>query len=305
MSAIIFGANGYIGFAVAQVLRQHGYTVYGVIRKQEYAHKLATHEIIPVVADVSKPETYEGILQKASIVIDTVQDYQANVTVLEETQKHSSSHGKKIYIFTSGGLVHGNSSEVFQSEEVFREEDIHGGPIIIEFIRQRRNFEAQVIQANQIHGIVIRPSVVYGYAGGNGGTHLGDKVFQLTDGKIQISGSDKKRWSWVHIYDLARAYLLAVQKFTVASGQIFDITQSENSPTYGELRKKAAEVAGHKNAPILLLPIGESFERALENSVRVSNRKAQNLLGWNPGHFSLLDDLLGVYTAYIALKNQK
>jgi len=297
MSAVVFGANGYIGFAVAQILRQHGYTVYGVVRKPEYSQKLATNEIIPVIADGNNPEAYASVLKNASIVIDTAPDYQANVAVLEAAQKFNSAHGKKVYIFTSGILVHGNSQDVFQSEEI-----IIGG----EGLQQRADFETQVIQAKNVHGIVIRPGFVYGYAGENGGTHLGDNVFQLTDGKIQISGSDKKRWSWIHIYDLAYAYLLAVQKFTSASGEIFDIVQSDNPPTYAEFRHKAAEIAGHKNAPIVTSPAPDGFwPKLLENSVRVSNRKAQNLLGWHPGHLSLLDDLQPVYTAYLALKKHK
>jgi len=173
----------------------------------------------------------------------------------------------------------------------------------IPFIQKRLEHESAVIHATEIHGIVIRPGFVYGYAGGNGGQHLGDPVFTLTDGKIVISGSTTKRWSWVHIHDLAGAYLLAIQKFTSASGQIFDVAV-ENPPTYEEFRKKAAHIAGHKNAPVVTAPVAEGGG-FLESSVRISPAKARNLLGWVPTHLSLLDDLEPVHAAYLALKNKK
>jgi len=295
VAAVVYGANGYIGFAIAQVLRQNGYKVYGVVRNQEHNAKLATHEIIPVLGDGLTPD--EALIKKVNIVIDAASDNKASHAVLAATKKHATPHGKKVYIYTSGILVHGPSDGVFEGEAFIDE-----GPTFA----ARATLEADIINSKDIHGIVIRPGFVYGYAGGNGGDHLGDKVFQLTDGKIQISGSTEKRWSWVHVHDLAYAFLLAVQKFTIASGQIFDIGQSENPPTYVELRKKAAEIAGHKNAPVVNLPVPDGFwPKVMEYSVRVSSRKANNLLGWYPGHHNILDDLQGVYAAYLAYKGQK
>jgi len=298
MSVLVIGASGYIGFAVSQVLRQHVYFVYGLVRKPDLEHKLASNEIFPVAGEVNKPESYTHIIQKVNIVIDTTPDPQGNSIVLAEVKKHSTpSHGKKVLIFTSGILVHGHSDEVQISEE-----NIKTPP----FLQKRADFEAAVIQSTEIHGIVIRPGFVYGYAGGNGGTHLGETVFELPDGKITISGSTTKRWSWVHVHDLANAYLLAVQKFTIASGQIFNVA-GENPPTYEEFRKKAAQVAGHKNAPVATVPIpaGNPWAPILEVSVRIAPIKARNLLGWNPTHLHVLDDLEPVYATYLALKNKK
>jgi len=66
MSVLIIGAGGYVGFAVATYFRQKGHRVYGLIRKPEQSRRLSSEEIIPVIGDGSKPETYEHIINNAS-----------------------------------------------------------------------------------------------------------------------------------------------------------------------------------------------------------------------------------------------
>jgi len=300
MSALVIGSNGYIGFAIAQNLRQNGYKVYGLVRKQEQAQKLASNEIIPVVGDGTDAKTYEHIVKRVENIIDASSSFLGQVATFELTRKVSApaTHGKKVYILTSGILTQGHSEEVVVSEEQTKNYP--------DLLVSRAKLEAEIIASKDVHGIVIRPGFVYGYAGGNGGIHLGDQVFQLTNGKIQISGSLEKRCSWVHVNDLARAYYLAVQKFTIASGQIFNVA-TRDPPTYVTLRKRAAEVAGHKNAEVVQVPAGgDPWTKVVEElTVRISPKKAENLLGWFTSYEPVLDDLPNVYTAYLALKNQK
>jgi nucleoside-diphosphate-sugar epimerase len=300
MSALVIGANGHIGFAVAHNLRQNGYKVYGLIRKQEQARKLAANEIIPVVGDSDDPSTYEHIVKQVENIIDASSSFSGQNITFALTSKISatSTHGKKAFILTSSISVQANSEEVVVSEEQTNNVQDY------ELLRNRAKLEAEVIASRDVHGIVIRPGVVYGYAGENGGMHMGDKAFQLSNGKIQITGSYNKRWSWVHVNDLARSYYLAIQNFTVASGQIFNVA-TRDPPTYLEFRKRAAEVAGHKNPEVVQLPIPEDdlFAKIMECSVRVSPKKAENLLGWFSLYEPVLDDLPNVYRAYLALKN--
>eukprot|EP01125_Pyxidicula_operculata_P005483 TRINITY_DN1941_c0_g2_i1.p1 TRINITY_DN1941_c0_g2~~TRINITY_DN1941_c0_g2_i1.p1 ORF type:complete len:304 (-),score=54.40 TRINITY_DN1941_c0_g2_i1:14-925(-) len=302
MSALVLGANGYIGFAVAQLLRQSGYKVYGLIRNKEQSSRLANNEIIPVVGSSGDASTYQHILKRVNIVIDTTTDPNTTPSATEAIKSLDTSKtvsvGKKVFIFTSGLLSHGGSDDLFTDEADTNPPDI---------LLPRLNTESNIINSKDFHGVVIRPGFVYGYAGGNGGPNLGDRVFKLSDdGKIVISGSLEKRWGWIHVHDLARAYLLVIQNFTIASGQIFDLA-TESAPTYEEFRKKAAEVAGHKNAPIVQVPLDESniWAKLFESSVRVSSQKAHDLLGWGPLHVSFLDDLEPVYVAYLSESKNK
>jgi nucleoside-diphosphate-sugar epimerase len=192
-------------------------------------------------------------------------------------------------------LVHGHN------EDIVTEEIVHPLPGLLQ---SRAQFELDVINAKEVHGIVIRPGFVYGYAGGNGGTNITDKVFNLAgnNGKVVIHGKKDRRHSWVHIYDLANAYYLAIKNYTNATGQIFDI--ASDAPTYEELYRKAASVAGHKDAEVVVHPFTEDnpWGPFLNQTVRTSYNKAKNLLGWSPSHPNVLDDLENVYVAYKAIK---
>jgi len=297
MSVLVIGASGYIGFAVAQVFRQNGYRVYGLVRKQEQSRRLAAEEIIPVLGDVSKPETYENAIKQVGIVIDTLSFDPSNTTHnhFDLVKKHSPPHGKKIFIYTSGILVHGHH------EEVVTEEVLDTTP----FLQTRANHDVDVINAKEVYGIVIRPGFAYGYAGGYGGNAISEKVFNIAanNGKIILSGRKDRRHSWVHIYDLANAYLLAVKNHTTAAGQIFDIA-SPDAPTYEELYKKIAVVAGHKDAELVVQPFPDDFVLGtyLNQTTRTSNKKTENLLGWTPSHPNIIDDLEPVFEAYKASK---
>jgi len=294
MSVFVVGASGYIGFAVAKYFRQNGYHVYGLIRKPEQSRRLALEEIIPVVGDATKPETYQNIINNASIVVDASFDPSSPTQniIFNVAKKHSSLHGKKIYIYTSGILVHGNN------EEIVTEEIVHPLPGPLE---ARAKFELEVINAKEVHGIVIRPGFVYGYAGGNGGD-LTDKVFNIAGNHGKVIQWKERRHSWVHVNDLADAYILTVKNYTKVTGQIFDI--ASDAPTYEELYRKAATVAGHKDAELVDQPFPENnpWGPFFNQTVRTSYRKAKNLLGWSPSHPNILDDLESVYVAYKANK---
>jgi len=290
------GAGGYIGFAVAQRFRQNGYRVYGLVRKQEQIARLASEEIIPVLGDACKPETYETFLKLCNVVIDASFDRAAHTHnhVFDAVRKTKSPHGKKIFIYTSGILVHGHH------EEVVTEEVLDTLPVL----QYRVKFEIDVINEKEVHGIVLRPGFIYGYAGGNGGRILGDNVFNIADGKMILLGKKERRHSWVHIYDTVSAYLLAVKHYTVATGQIFGIGSPE-APTYEELYKKIAAVAGHKDAELVVQPFPASYPYGgtiFDQTVRISFKKAQNLLGWTPSHPNVMDDLEPVFEAYKANK---
>lgn len=288
-NVFVVGAGGYIGFGVAQYLRARGYHVYGLIRNATAAKKLSQHEITPVIGDSAKPETYETVLKNSQIVIEATGDGNAQQIVFDAVKKWP----KKIYIFTSGILVHGHSDRLVTEDEV----NPPG------FLQARDKFEQQVVHSPEVYGIVIRPGFVYGYAGGNSGNHI-NAFFALNDngGKIVIKGNKNRQHSWVHIYDLAHAYFLALEKYTIASGQIFDIASA--APTYEELYRKAAAVAGHPNAEVVEspFPAENPWGAVLNISVRNSYWKAQNLLGWTPNHPSILDDLEPLYESWKAHK---
>ena len=66
---LVTGATGFIGNAVAQEFSRAGYQVYGLSRSSIHSKALLQSEIVPIVAEVYKPETYEKFIEQAQIII--------------------------------------------------------------------------------------------------------------------------------------------------------------------------------------------------------------------------------------------
>ena len=160
----VTGASGYIGQHVAIAFRRAGYKVYGLVRSKEKGiqvrclvtltnktkkgEELVRHEVIPVVGDFHKPETWLDVLPKVAWVITTVPDFEgqmaSNKLILEAVAKSAQESGVlKTFIFTSGALVYAHSLEV-------RDEN---SPIVPDhpFFGILRAFEKEVLDHSHVH----------------------------------------------------------------------------------------------------------------------------------------------------------
>jgi len=159
-TVFVTGASGYIGHHVAVAFRNAGYRVYGLVRSKEKGkdstsepvpstlvegEALIRNEVIPVVGDQRKPETWEWVVEKATYVIDTVPDYRyeepwkGSRTLLEALAKSSEATGvRKTFIQTSGILMYPDSSEV-------RDENSPFPPAEHPFLQVARDFEKHVL----------------------------------------------------------------------------------------------------------------------------------------------------------------
>jgi len=163
---------------------------------------------------------------------------------------------KKTFIYTSGILVYGDHP----GEVVDETTPIPPYPMV----QWRIDHEKQVVGQDKLNGVVIRPGFVYGHSGSlsaplfkaAGDTlvikgplvrwSVGSLVRSLLAERETLAtrtGKREKRWSWVHVEDLAQAYVLAVQKIHVAKGEVFNIV-SPSSPTWEELNLSAAKLVG-------------------------------------------------------------
>lgn len=303
-NALVFGANGYIGFGVAVGLRRAGLRVFGVVRQNHHSTRLLQHEIEPVVI-----ESFENVsslaehLQRCSVIVDAV-GYKAEFSekILqvvhkagqERTENGSNAHYAPLFIFTSGIMTYGDTS-------------IHGRRPMDEMTRPkpmtnemkaREAYENHVLasSSNCLHTTVVRPGFVYG---GHGG-FVADLFYSQKP--AIIDGRRDKRWSWVHIDDLADAYaLLTRAPRVIVTGQMWNIAAPNDNPTYEDIRTKMATVSGHTV---------EYKDQTGNNQVPVrwdtdsiiNPSKAIDQLGWRPKHVGYLEEIEIYYRSWLAHK---
>jgi len=299
-SVFITGASGYIGQQVAISFRSAGYRVYGLVRSKEKGEHLVRHEVIPVVGDINDPSTYHEALARSAVVVDTVLDFSqqdpfaANRRLLNVTAEFAQEASVvKTYIYTSGVLVYPHGENVRDETFSMKSDDL--APIF----KGRVAFENEVLSHTGVRGIVIRPGFVYGGATGAGNFLVSFFSNDASKDKIAINNELKgKQWNWVHNADLADGFVRAARFSHLAKGEAFNIVGNSH-PSYEEITRAAAKVAGFKGTVEYTDEKGTDFVSALGNkTVIVNNNKARDILGWVPNHLGLLDELDVYYHTY-------
>jgi nucleoside-diphosphate-sugar epimerase len=303
-NVLVLGATGFIGLSVAAALRRAGYRVHGLVRSPAKAPVLKKLEIIPVFAEQGEFDKYREVLQSCAVVIDAIGFNELSDKTMQfaadahrsRVETHGASY-KPLYIFTSGIMTYGKASMRPVDETTMPQP-------VSQSLLQRQQFEEKVLANKDVHGCVIRPGWVYG---GDGGPYLG-MFFGLDPAapSLKIVGRRDRRWSWVHVDDLAEAYVSAVKKGAkVVGGELFNVAPFDN-PTYEEIVLAAAASAGWKGTQVVY-EAAAATEKAqqFEVNVIVNAAKARNVLGWEARHIGFLAEMDLYYQNWLAAKDSK
>jgi len=290
------GASGYIGLAVAVALRNDGFKVVGTVRSAEASKKLVDNEVTPILCEQQQTDKWLQAAVESDIVIDaigynehsdgTLANWLASCNTREAQKKP-----KSLFILTSGIMTYGVAGQNRILDENVVPEPIeghaHGLP--------RKLFEDKVLAS---HGVVIRPGWVYGFSGGSYNAFFFNQI-DASNNTVTTRGRPDKMYSWVHISDLAEAYvLLCRQDRAKVDGQLFNIS-ARDYPSYEEIILAGAKVAGLSNPKIVRqeIPSGDSA-RYLEANVRVDPKKAEQVFGWKARHVGFLQEMELYYPAW-------
>jgi nucleoside-diphosphate-sugar epimerase len=286
MRIFVGGATGFIGAAIARSLISRGHKVVGSARNDKAAEKLREAGVEPVQADLTDPASFakaaadaEGVIQAASPMDATSADVETKVAhaILE-----AIAGTEKPFVLTSGVWVYGVTGEKPATEESPL------NPFMM--VAWRPAVEQAVLKAEKIKGMVIRPGMVYGHAGGMANVFVGQAN---SIGRVRVPGDGKNRWSVVHVDDLGDLYALAIEKGT--SGGIFNGSTDEGI-SLGQVGRSIAKTAG---VPFGAWPIDEARKElgpiadalAMDQSVR--SPWSKEILGWAPKAISFIKDLEG------------
>jgi len=295
---LVAGANGLIGGNVAIALSRAGHTVYGLIRDKKQQDVLLQNEIIPVLGDTEDIKSFSDTIDKVSIVVDTVVLESAsdpgltNRNLLQAVAASSIKQKyKKRYIFTSGCMVYKNPGEIVDESS----------PTNNDVFKWRTDFEQKIIKHSDVEGVVIRPGWVYGVSGGG----IADLWFNKnSDGEIDFTGDVDKSWSWVHVHDLADAFLRVVEAAgQIVGGSIYNVCDTTRI-TCLQARKAFAKAAGLTGS-VVLKEAKDAFSKKVDANAVMSAGKIIRELGWTPKKGPLTDRLDICFQAWKAHKIKK
>ena len=115
-TVVIAGSTGYLGRHLVSVYQQRGWKVVALVRNKSKAPSDASEV---VQAQVTKPETFQGVLDNADLVISSVGitrqrdgltyrdvDYQANVNLLEEAIRARVPQFAYIHVLKGETMAH-------------------------------------------------------------------------------------------------------------------------------------------------------------------------------------------------------
>lgn len=213
MNVFLTGATGYIGSLVGEQLKAAGHTVIGLARTEASAHKLRQRGIEPLIGDLRDTELLAQAARSADGVIHTAfihdfSDLEAVVKVEEmviATFIAALADSGKPFVATSGtGLLGDTGDRIIDDTEI----TISPNDLI-----PRASAEQAILQGakHNVRSVVVRlPIFVYGYGASQFIPTLINDAQRSGVARYVEQGDYK--YSVVHVDDVARLYVLALEK---------------------------------------------------------------------------------------------
>ncbi|BBW99763.1 NAD-dependent dehydratase [Mycolicibacterium moriokaense] len=309
MTALVIGANGYLGSHVTRQLVQSGADVRVMVRESANTIGIDDIDVTRFIGDIWDNDTLRaamaGVDDVYYCVVDTrgwLRDpaplFHTNVEGTRNVLEIAKDAGLHRFIFTSSYVTVGR-----KRGHVATENDIiaDGGKGLTPYVRSRVQAEELVLSYAREHGlpaIAMCVSTTYG-AGDWGRTPHGAIIAGAAFGKLPFV-MDKIELEAVGIDDAARALLLAAERGRVGERYLI----SEKLITNAEVVRIAAEAAGVP-APTKSIPLPLAYALAALGTVKATLRgtdeqlslgslrlmraeapvdctKAKTELGWEP-----------------------
>lgn len=300
MKLLVTGGAGYIGSVVAAQLIEAGHQV-TVLDNLLKGHRAAVHKQAQFIeADLLNLERlihivgagFDGVLHFAalSLVGESVQQperyYRNNVVGSLNLLDAMRAGGVKRLVFSSTAATYGEPTEIPILETTpTKPTNPYGGSKVA--VDQMISFEAA---AHDLAAVSLRYFNVAGASGQLGEmhspeTHLIPIVLQAAAGQresVQIYGTDYETRDgtairdYIHVEDLARAHLLALQGAQAGEHKIYNLGNGQGF-SVREVVEVARKVTGVDIKAV------EVERRAGDPPVLVaSSAKIQGELGWRP-----------------------
>eukprot|EP01132_Coremiostelium_polycephalum_P003215 gene3215-4027_t len=288
MRSVLVLGTGFIGYNVCLAFLNSGWKVYGMTRSTEKADSFMRNEITPIISDINSIENWKSIAEEVDVIIEALSDSnnpKSTETALRVIKQVVAKRPQTLVIYTSGTWVYGN-----RGNHKIVTETTEYKPLI--FAVEKVELEKEYLS---LGAVIIQPTELFGSSGAMTDDFF-KQVVENEDGVVRLYGPQDQYIPFIHTLDLARAYVLAVEKSYLSRGQVFII--SAPNERLSDTIKSIGEAAGKPNIVIERLEPHDDYTRCLAISSRVSAEKANKLLGWYPCQPSIIDDPLRYLNAW-------
>lgn len=290
MRVFVLGATGYIGRGVTRALLKAGHAVTALARSPASVAKLPAGDVSVLSGDVANLDAVRAGVQSADAVIynaigGTGDELDAHGRALDLIIEGLSGSNKPLIVTSGLGVYIGGTAALVDEDDDLAQAPPQQG--------WRVNMEKKVVGAASrgVRTIVIRPSWIYGGDSAN-------RIFEVLIGDAKARGSalyvgeGDNMMPVAHVDDLARAYLLALEK--AAPGSIFNIASLLTGKDVARAVSFAAGLGGKISVATIeeaRAAVGPMAAVAIGSDMKVSGFKAAAALGWWPAEASLLHEL--------------
>lgn len=285
------GGTGYIGSAVLAALVEGGHDVVALVRSESSADAVRAAGAAPVLGDMRDRDLVaqlagdaDGAIHAAITNDETTADADRDLT---EAVIAGLGERNAPFVRTGGIWVHGSGD--------FDEQTPLDAPALVAW---RVAIDASALAAPGIRSILIEPGVVYGH--GKGIPNVITRAEPVGDPPaLPIVGDGTQHWGTVHVDDLARLYVAALER--AEAGSVF-LGVNGHNPTVREIGEAASRVRGlggrvvAEGAEATVAKLG-AFGEALLLDQRTTGAAARQALGWSPSSPTLIEEIeAGRYT---------
>ncbi len=288
VKVLVIGATGFLGGGAARALRAGGHEVVANARGDVAAKRLRDLGYEVVRGDVAQPETLIEAARAADATIYAVQLTTPDAAAVDGAALRALAGAlegtSKAFVYTSGIWFYGPVSGPPADEDT--------PPNPPPYLAARPQLEAAVLEsANRgVRAIVLRPGDVFGEGKGLPSMFVASA---RDAGAARTIGDGSNRWPVIHVDDLGRLYVAAVER--AQPGDVYNVND-ETAYAQLEIAQAASRGAG-KGGATAVWPVADAvaamgpWASALAMDQVVTSARARARLGWAPREATIVDDL--------------
>ena len=280
MRVLVTGGTGVIGSAVVRALVGEGHAVVGLARSYASAASLKGMGAAVLRANIREPEGWIGRIGQVDGVIHAAADFRDDMGEVETRfldrllPSLAALPSRPRLIYTGGCWLYGETGTAAATEST----PFDPLPAFAWMVPNLR----RVLSAPGIQGMAVHPALVYTDEGGVLAPFIDAARETAT---VRIVGSEEVHWPLVHADDLAKLYVLVLERGQ--QGQMYNGAAVEGYPV-GALARWVARGHGTAACRVQVITPAEAaaergeWARGYALDQRMSSAKARRELDWLP-----------------------